>query len=137
MKISKCTVVMLIVISALLMTITTASAVPPLPSSFYGTVKVNGENVAVGVSVTATINGVQYAYAATQLYQGDTVYTLDVPGDDLGTTIIEGGVSGDTVVFKVNGITALETGTWQSGTNIKLNLTIDSLPMLYLPITFK
>jgi hypothetical protein len=94
-----------LVIITLLLTIAPAVlALPPLPSSFYGTVKVDGANVPLGTIVSAWINGVWYADPAT-------------PGT------IEGGVEGDTVVFHIGGLEADETGTWHSGTNVQLNLT--------------
>ncbi len=43
-----------------------ALAFPPLPSSFYGTVKVDGVNVPDGTRVQAVITGVPYAEAATR-----------------------------------------------------------------------
>ncbi len=99
-------------------------AFPPLPSSFYGTVKVNGENVPDGTLVRALIDGQVYAEVKSQTYQGDSVYTLDIPGDDSSTAVVEGGHEGDTVVFNVGGATTDQTGSWKSGTNIKLNLSI-------------
>ena len=126
---------------------TLADAPPPLPSGFWGTVKINGENAPVGATVSAWINGVQYAYRITELYDPEppggevfTVYSLDVPGDQPETTgAIEGGKSGDTVVFKVNGVTAQETGTWQSGVNTERNLTLTSAPkfFIYVPVIVK
>ena len=110
-------------------------AVPPLPSGFYGTVKLNGANAPVGALVSATIAGVPYAYATVQMYQGDTVYSLDIPGDDPATRgVIEGGVPGDTVVFLVNGSPARETAPWQSGTNVGHNLNLTSSHTAYLAL---
>jgi len=116
-----------------------AAAPPPLPSSFYGTVKFNGENVAVGATVTAWINGVWYADSLTELYQANTVFSLDVPGDQTDTPAIEGGKAGDTVVFKVNGVNAVETATWQSGVNAQRNLTLTSAPgyFIFVPVILK
>jgi hypothetical protein len=114
----------LIAISMLSVNKITALAVPPLPSSFYGTVKVNGSNVSVGTIVSAWINGVQYAYTESLLYQGDSVYALDIPGDDPATIAIEGGAPGDTVEFRVNGRTTQQNAAWQTGTNIMLNLSL-------------
>jgi hypothetical protein len=114
----------LVVITLLLTIAPAVLAVPPLPSSFYGTVKVDGANVPLGTIVSAWINGVQYAEATVSLYAGDTIYGLNVPGDDPATPgTIEGGVEGDTVVFHTGGLEADETGTWHSGTNVQLNLT--------------
>jgi hypothetical protein len=96
---------------------------PPLPSSFYGTVKEDGANVPVGTTVSAWINGVKYAETTVSLYAGATVYSLDVPGDVSETPGIEGGVSGDTVVFHIGDHLADQTGSWQSGTSVGLDLT--------------
>lgn len=102
-----------------------AWAVPPLPSSFYGTVTVNGANVPDGMSVTAWINGVAYAQTATFTANGNSVYVIDVPGDDPETPgVKEGGVAGDTIVFKLGGVQQVDqTSIWQSGTNVELNLS--------------
>jgi hypothetical protein len=137
MKRQKITLALLILIGGLITNVTLARAVPPLPSSFYGRVKQNGQNVPLGAYVSAWINGNQFAYSKTVLYQGDTVYSLDVPGDDASTPAIEGGVQGDTIVFKINGLPLQQTGAWHSGQNVELNLTIASLSAIYLPLNFK
>jgi hypothetical protein len=117
--------------------VTKALAVPPLPSSFYGTMKIAGQKAPVGAKVSAWIDGKQYAYNTTVDYLGDTVYSLDVPGDDPSTPAIEGGVDGNTVIFKVNGQSADETGVWHSGTNVSLNLNFPNQPYIYLPVVSK
>ncbi len=77
-----------------------------------------------GMVVSAKINGVQYASTTVLTYLGDTVYSLDIKGDETDTPgIIEGGVEGDIVVFYIGDIQAAQTGTWHSGTNVTLNLT--------------
>ena len=101
-----------------------ALAFPPLPSSFYGTVKVDGVNVPDGTRVQAVIAGVPYAEAATQTYQGESVYSLDIKGDDLDTQVVDGGIEGDPIVFMVGKETADQTGAWQGGTNTNLNLSV-------------
>jgi S-layer homology domain len=98
-------------------------AIPPMPSSFYGTVKRGGVNVSAGTTITASINGVPYANTTVQLYNGDTVYSLNVPGDDPDTLAIEGGTPGNTVVFTIGKGAADQAGTWQSSSNIELDLT--------------
>jgi hypothetical protein len=114
-------------------------APPPIPASFYGTVKSNGKNVPIGTQVSAYINGVQYALSPYSGYNGETVYSLNVPGDDPGTPgVIEGGVPGDTIVFFVGGHQAAQTAIWQGGSNNELNLTV-TLPdyhSIFLPLTF-
>jgi hypothetical protein len=125
MKIKSRGIIVLIALGLLFASVSPALAMPPLPSSFYGTVKVNGVNATAGTQVSAKINGTQYAYTIVQLYQGDMVYSLDVPGDDPATTgVIEGGVAGDTVVLWVDGTPANETTPWQSGKNVVRNLTV-------------
>jgi hypothetical protein len=121
---------------------TPALAMPPLPSSFYGTVTINGANAPLGAKVSAKIKGTQYAYTTVLLYQGQTVYSLDVPGDDPATpSVIEGGVPGDTVAIWVGETPANETAPWRSGTNVTLNLTAASSPPLdhktFLPLISK
>ena len=109
--------------------ITIVNAAPPLPSSFWGRVLIDSANVPDGTEVTVWINGVQYARTTTLTWSGDSVYTLDVPGDDLSTPDkIEGGVEGDTIVFKIAGFDAVQMGVWHSGTNIELNLSRPAAP---------
>lgn len=113
-------------------------AVPPLPSSFYGTVTINGNNAPVGTVVSAWINGVQYAFSQTILYGTQSVYSLDVPGDDPATPAIEGGVEGDAIEFRIGGQPAQEVGYWHSGTNLPLNLSLLSdVQMIFLPMIVK
>ncbi len=102
-------------------------AMPPLPSSFYGTAKIDGANVLAGTVVSAWINGIRYAYTTVILYDGETVYSLDVAGDDPSTPgIVEGGVSGNSIVFHIGELAAGQTGTWASGSNVNRNLTATS-----------
>jgi uncharacterized repeat protein (TIGR02543 family) len=96
---------------------------PDFPSSFYGTVLVNGSNVPDGTIISAWIGGVNCAETGTFTYEGESVYTIGVPPDNPNTTVIEGGVEGDTIVFHIGSGTADQTGTWHAGTNVELNLT--------------
>jgi hypothetical protein len=107
-------------------------AFPPLPSSFYGTVKTNGANVPDGVLIQALINGKLVSETQTKTYQGDSVYSLDIPGDEPGTLTVEGGMDGDPITFVIEGIVADQTGTWKSGTIISLNLSASSAATLGL-----
>lgn len=98
-------------------------AFPPLPSSFYGEVTFNNENVPDGTLVEALIEEKVYAESLTETYQGKSVYTIDIPGNDPGTKKVEGGAPGQTISFRVGGQQAEQTGVWQSGTNINLDLS--------------
>ena len=110
-----------------------ALAVPPLPSSFYGTVKVNNANVPDGTVIQALIGGQVYAEGFTQTYQGNSVYALDVRGDDSETAVQDGGREGDAIQFKVGGISADQTAIWHAGTNVTLNLTASSSGPIITP----
>ncbi len=104
---------------------------PQPPSKFYGTVMVDGEYVSDGTVISAWISGTQYETTTTFTYEGQSVYVIEVPGDDPDTPEVEGGVDGDTVVFKINDLTADQTGTWMMGSSVQLNLTA-FLPELVL-----
>jgi hypothetical protein len=108
-------------------------AIPPLPSSLYGTVKFNNGNVPDGTLVQALIGERVVAFCQTQTYQGDSVFALDVPGDDQTTSAVEGGVEADSVSFKVGGILANQSAVWHSATNVKLDLTVISTSTLVPP----
>lgn len=103
-----------------------AGAVPPFPSSFYGSLKLNNANVADGTLVQAVINGSVVAFTKSLTYQGDSVYALDIPGDDPATSAIEGGKEGDPIQFKIGGIPAAQSGVWHSAVNVKLDLAAAS-----------
>ena len=107
--------------------VTSALAIPPLPSSFYGRVKFNGANVPDGTLVRALIDSQVCAEGRAQTYQGESVYTVDVRGDETGTAAREGGREGDVIQFEVGGILAEQTGVWHSGTNVELNLTVKNI----------
>lgn len=99
-------------------------AVPLMPSSFWGAVQQGDANVPDNTLVTAWINGVQYAQTQTFTYDGQSVYVLDVPGDDPDTQPIEGGVAGALITFKVSGQPVTATGTWNEGSNVNLDLNV-------------
>ena len=107
---------------------TTVRAVPPLPSTFYGTVKVDGANVPDGTLVTAWIDGAQYGQASTFTFNDESWYSLDVLGDDPDSPAKDGGVSGDIVSFRIGSDDAVQTGVWSSGTPVQLNLTTSTGP---------
>lgn len=134
-------IIAFILIGLLLSHISIVNAFPPLPSSFWGTVKVNGVNVPPDTVISAWINGVKYAYTTVLEYSGDTVYSLDIPGDDLATTaVIEGGVPGDTIVYQIGDLVADQTGSWSSGQNVMKNLTGTLIPpqfLVFLPLILK
>jgi hypothetical protein len=117
-------IVLLLSTGLLLYNVSTALAYPSGSSGYYGTVKLDGVNVPAGTQVFALINGIQYARSDYLVYNGDTVYSVDVPDDDPNTpTIIEGGAPGDTVVFYIGSAKADQTAPWACGNSLNLNLT--------------
>ena len=122
----KIRVILLCVAALLMLVVATVWAGPPptIPSSFYGSAKIDDQNVPMGTEVSAWINGSRYAQVTvTVLYLGDTMYALNVPGDDVSTPgVIEGGQEGDTIVFHLGSLLAHPTGVWHVG-NAQLNLT--------------
>jgi hypothetical protein len=114
----------LLCITIMLMPYSSVDAAPPLPSSFYGTAKFNGENVREGTIIRTLINGRVVATTSAVIFQGESVYSIDVPGDDPATPEIEGGIEGDMIRFMLGGFLIRETVTWQSGTDIEFNLSL-------------
>lgn len=108
----------------------TVLAFPSLPSSFYGVVKYNGANIPEGTLVEALINDQVFATGYSEMYQGDSVYTVDVRGNDSDTAEKDGGVESDIIQFRVGGLMAAETAEWHAGTNVVLNLTVNSTSAL-------
>ena len=108
-------------------------ALPPLPSSFYGTVKVNGANVPDGTVIQALVGGEVHAEGFTQTYEGNSFFALDVAGDDIGTAALDGGRDGDTIQFKIGGLPADQTAVWHGGMNVRLDLTAASSEPLSTP----
>jgi len=131
MKVQLRTTIFLVLLSLILLAVPVfVQAGPPVqPSGFYGEVKIDGANVPDGTQVSAWINGILYAQTTTITDAGVSVYVLNVPGDDPDTpNAVEGGVSGNTITFYVGGQPATPTGTWQSGSNIQLNLSRTLIP---------
>jgi hypothetical protein len=103
-----------------------SQAYPVLPSSFYGTIQVDGTNVEPGTSIKALIGGQAFAEEVTLVYEGVSVYTIHVPGDHNDTHEVDGGREGEQITFLIGGLVAAQSGTWHSGTNVELNLTVSS-----------
>jgi hypothetical protein len=61
------------------------------------------------------------AAAAVQNNSGTLVYSIKVPGDDPGTTPIEGGSEGDVLTFKIND-RVMAQGVWHGGSSTQLDL---------------
>lgn len=91
---------------------------PEMPHQFYGTVTYNYEPVQPGTLVEAFVNDVK---------QADT--TVDSSGRYGYSTIFRvPGTAGARVTFKIGGVLANETATWESGKVQELHLTINEPP---------
>lgn len=126
-------VIIVTLLFLLLSTPEVVQAIPSLPSSFHGTVKVNKANVEDGTLIEAMINGQVFAQCYAQTYNGDSVFVLNIPGDDSSTATIDGGKEGDTVLFRIGGIQVSQTGIWHSGTSEELNLRLSTTSNLNTP----
>jgi hypothetical protein len=96
---------------------TALAGIPARPSSFWGTVKVDGENAPDGTVVRALIDGQVYAEDYTQTYEGESFYALNVRADDTDTPACDGGREGDVVQFEVGGVLVdgMSTRFWIPG----------------------
>jgi hypothetical protein len=124
MKKFRMLIISILAVGVILLSVQPVRAVPPIPSGFYGKVKLNDANVLAGTVISANINGTTYASSPVEIYQGESWYSLDVPGDDSESPgTLEGGKDGDPIVFFIGGIQATQTATWHSGTFVALDLT--------------
>jgi len=111
-----------------------AWALPLLPATFSGTVRLNGAAPGGGVNVTASIGSLSWSTTTFQA-AGDTWYQIDVDGDDPNTPVKEGGEEGDTVTFRVGGYNASPNGSWHSGVDSYSHNLSASSPPTPTPIT--
>jgi len=110
------TVVLLASAVPLLFTVTASSDGAPA-CYFAGTVKLDGADVADGTIITATIEGVEYTTATPTGY-GTSTYAIAIQ-PEADTYYADGAA----VYFKVNAYAADQTGIWQGGQNIRLDMT--------------
>lgn len=102
----------------------TGPAAPPkLPFNPYGTVKLNDANVEPGTLVGGWCRGMLWDEFPAELAEGETWYSLEIPGDDPATPEVEGCSSGDTVTFTIGGLPTPESATWVEGGDEWVNVT--------------
>ncbi len=100
---------------ALLLLSPSAGAVPPLPSSFWGAITMNGAPIPLDAELTAHVEGVLCGQATIFYYEGATAYSITVTGDDPETPEREGGREGETIHFRLNGVPLATTAIWHGG----------------------
>jgi hypothetical protein len=117
-----------------------AQASPPFPFTVYGTVRARGAYVVAGTPVTALCDGVQYGSALAEIFDGQSVYSMNVNGDDPETQAVKEGCYPDEVVrFKIGDLDADQTANWLSEGFQELNLTAlePTLKPVYLPLVIR
>jgi len=113
-----------------------APNVPPIPDQVYGLVLMNNAPVPVGTLVSAWCGGVNYMQSTT-IDDPQYMYSLDIPGDEVGTPAKEGCATGETVTFKIGDNLADQQKTWASGGSTQLDLSLTNLIRIYLPLVRK
>ena len=115
---------------ALLFSLSTpvAAGGPPIqPMAFWGHVTVDGLPTP-GSTVSAHIGALSW----TTPVDGSSNYgyspVFKIPYDDPETPAKDGGVDGDEIIFKVDGVPAIETYTYELGQGVKLDLHVGAPP---------
>ena len=99
------------------LSITPAQATDNSPTaSFQGLATVEGEDVAIGTTVSAYVRGVKVHETRTFDIDGDSVYSIDIGADDTRTEAVEGARDNDLVVFYIDQRRADAGGIWHDGT---------------------
>lgn len=118
---------MMIRIIVALLFVASVAAMPPLPTTFFGDVIVNGESAPVGTVVSGWVGDTKYIEFVVGSYDHEVGrYTLDFPGDDPDTQNLEGAREGEIVTFKVDGTVAEQTGVWheaQGFVNVDISIS--------------
>jgi hypothetical protein len=113
-----------------------ASAVPPIPEEWYGSVFLNGNPAPAGTVITAQVNGESRVQITTT---EDGHYGSQTGRNDQGlfvTTTDEEFAKGPvTITFLVNGIQAFQAVQFEPGKLLKLDIYADSKAMPTAPPT--
>jgi hypothetical protein len=121
---TKFVLIMVAVSLVVIPSVASAQGQPPsLPCNFHGTVQLDASPAAEGTVVAALIGGNEVGNTTVKTVNGSSIYSLIIiPAEDVS-------YSNATVIkFTVNGYQANETGNWQTGMNVLLNLTASTPP---------
>jgi hypothetical protein len=122
--------ILLVILLSFHQPLASADTPPVQPCSFYGTVKIDGENISLGTPILAKSDGLLVAETTSIEYEGDSVYTLTIPGDI--------NMEGDLIEFFIDGIKADQTAVWESGKSSELILTGTSPSWsIFLPLVLQ
>jgi hypothetical protein len=117
---------------------TLSPSTPPLPDQVYGLVRINDVFVPQGTLVSAWCDGVKFAEFATIIDNGESWYTLGIPGDDPSTTSTkEGCAVNETVSFKISADLTPQQKNWSEGNSSQLDLSLTKISKVYIPVVRK
>ncbi len=96
----------------------------PLPSSWFGTVALeSGDALPPGTALSAWIGGERFAETTVA---ADASFRLDIPGDRLDTSVVEGGLAGQAVELRVDEFVVSQSAPasvlWQEGRYLPLDV---------------
>jgi hypothetical protein len=117
---TKLKVVVLLAVVALLLfpAIAVAQETPPdPPCRFYGDVMLDGQAVPDGTVIKATIGGDEYTTTTPAEGYGASTYAIKI-AEPSGATY-----DGATVTFMIGAREAAQTGTWDLGSNVNVDLS--------------
>ncbi|MBE0525246.1 MAG: hypothetical protein IBX40_13090 [Methanosarcinales archaeon] len=115
-KISKCIIASILFITC----ITTASAIPPIPESYWGYASINGIPTSNDTSITVEIYGTGEEVGNTTVQFPNGGYSLDIIFDDSDTSYDEGADEGNALIWKLGGVVC-DTPTNDVATSGKVN----------------
>jgi hypothetical protein len=116
---TKLRAVVLLSVVALLLFPTAAFAQnpPELPCRFYGTVALDGADVADGTVIKAIVSGTEFTATTPAAGYGPSSYAVLIEQPDGAT------YDGASVTFTIGGQAADQTATWISGGNVNTNVS--------------
>jgi hypothetical protein len=118
----KSLVLALLLMGAVIGVANAASTQPPLPTSYWGNVRIAGNGSLIpNTSITVLAAG---TIIASNTSNSDGSYLVIVPWDDPATTQVDGVVSGETITFTVSGKTVTSRVIDAEGTNNNLDLNV-------------
>ena len=125
-----CTVTLLIFLS---MPNVIAQGIPSPPCVFYGYVNVGGKPARDGLNVTAVISGTALKWT-TMTTSGTYGWPVkgssffEIPSNDPSAAEKDGGETGDTIIFYVQGNKTTQTATFESSGAKQVDLSISNIP---------
>jgi hypothetical protein len=106
---------------------------PSPPCAFYGYVNVGGKPAQDGLKITAVIAGASINWTTETKngtygwqIQGSSLFTI--PSENASAPEKDGGLTGDSVEFYVDGVNTNLTATFDSGGAVRLDISTSEIP---------